>query len=235
MASLLSKLTNGAVRVLCPTLLLVLAACGDHRAVAQHAVETHKDDVCAVCGMYLDASPGPRAEAWLAGRTTPLTFDSTRDFFAYVLQPENTARLQGLFVQDSRRIDWQHPTHAAASFIDARTALYVAWQPLPGSMGPTLAPFATRAEAEAFVREHGGAVLGFDQITTALVSALDYRCPARAATHAFPGARCMAIGSAAAAPPLGMSDGPDRPDAMSRDGSHHQSAAPHATLPPRRE
>lgn len=161
--------------------LTLLAGCSGRPASVQHAVETHSDDACAVCGMYLDGSPGPRAQAWVAGRAKPLVFDSTRDFFAYVLQPENQSALQELFVQDSARIDWQQPAHAAASFIDARTAFYAAWQPLAGSMGPTLAPFASRPAADAFVREHGGAVLAFDEITPALVATLDYRCPAQAA------------------------------------------------------
>lgn len=172
--------------------LAVFAGCGGHPPPAKHAVDTHADDACAVCGMYLDGSPGPRAEAWTAGRAKPLVFDSTRDFFAYVLQPENQAALQELFVQDSAHIDWQQPSHAAVSFIDARRAFYVAWQPLPGSMGPTLAPFATRTAAEAFVREHGGAVLGFDEITPALVAALDYRCPARATSDAGGPLQCVA-------------------------------------------
>lgn len=163
--------------------LALLAGCGGKPAPAHHAVDTHPDDACAVCGMYLDGSPGPRAEAWISGRSKPLMFDSTRDFFAYVLQPENQSALQELFVQDSARIDWQQPAHAAVSFIDARAAVYVAWQPLPGSMGPTLAPFASRAAAEAFKAEHGGAVLGFAEITPALVATLDYRCPAQAASN----------------------------------------------------
>src|SRR5690348_6908330 len=142
-----------------------------------HAVDTRADDACAVCGMYPDGSPGPRAQAWVAGRDRPFAFDSTRDFFAWVLQPENQAGLRELFVQDSARIDWQKPSHASGSFVDARKALYVAWQPLPGSMGPTFAPFATRAAAETFVRAHGGAVLRFDDVTPKLVAALDFRCP----------------------------------------------------------
>jgi copper chaperone NosL len=171
--------------------LALLAGCGGNPAPARHAVDTHPDDACAVCGMYLDGSPGPRAEAWISGRAKPLVFDSTRDFFAYVLQPENQSALQDLFVQDSARIDWQQPAHAAASFIDARAAFYVAWQPLAGSMGPTLAPFASQAVAEAFVREHGGAVLGFAEITPALVATLDYRCPAQA-TGARGTLQCLA-------------------------------------------
>jgi copper chaperone NosL len=172
--------------------LALLAGCGGNPPPAKHAVDTHADDACAVCGMYLDGSPGPRAQAWVAGRAKPLVFDSTRDFFAYVLQPENQAALQELFVQDSARIDWQQPSHAAVSFIDARRAFYVAWQPLPGSMGPTLAPFATRAAAAAFVHEHGGAVLGFDEITPALVATLDYRCPAQIAAASGRPLQCLA-------------------------------------------
>jgi copper chaperone NosL len=186
--------------------LALLAGCSGNPAPAHHAVDTHPDDACAVCGMYLDGSPGPRAEAWISGRAKPLVFDSTRDFFAYVLQPENQSALQELFVQDSARLDWQQPAHAAVSFIDARRALYVAWQPLSGSMGPTLAPFANRAAADAFVREHGGAVLRFAEITPALVAALDFHCPAEVAGDQ--GARqCLAR----PVPPLGLSGSSPQP------------------------
>ena len=174
------------------SLVLALAGCDKDPAAQQGAVDVHPDDACAVCGMYLDGSPGPRAEAWVRGRAAPLKFDSTRDFFAYVLQPENRQRLQALFVQDSERIDWEHPSGAAASFVDARTAYYVAWQPRAGSMGPTLAPYATHARAEAAAHAHGGEVLAFDAVTTALVATLDYRCPARDAANFSPARQCFA-------------------------------------------
>jgi copper chaperone NosL len=186
--ALVSSLLRGAGLAVA---MLLLAACGAAPAPARQAVDTHADDACAVCGMYLDGSPGPRAQAWMAGRAKPLLFDSTRDFFAFVLQPENQASMQEMFVQDSTNLDWQTPTHAAVSFIDARSAFYVAWQPLPGSMGPTLAPFATHAAADAFVRAHGGGVLAFDEVTPALIAALDDRCPpAGTATGGLP---CTAV------------------------------------------
>lgn len=70
----------------------------------------------------------------------------------------------------------------------------MAWQPLPGQMGPTFAPFAKRADAEAFIRAHGGAILRFDQITPALVSRLTYTCPAEGSPlHALAvKAKCVA-------------------------------------------
>ncbi|HEU0278101.1 MAG TPA: nitrous oxide reductase accessory protein NosL [Rhodanobacteraceae bacterium] len=169
----------GFARIAAPlAIAMLLAACSGTHAPARTAVAVQPDDTCAVCGMELSHSPGPRAQAWVAGRARPLMFDSTRDFFAYILQPENQASLQELFVQDAARIDWQQPGRDAASFIDARRAVYVAWQPLPGSMGPTLAPFANRAEAAAFVRKHGGAVLAFNQVTLPLIADLPGRCPA---------------------------------------------------------
>lgn len=172
------------LRFLGVLLLALFAACGKAPPASEAAVDVHDGDVCAVCGMYLRGSPGPRAQAWVAGERKPQVFDSIRDFFAWVLQPEHQANVQSLYVQNSALIDWQHPTGAAHSFIDARHAYYVAWQPLPGSMGATLAPFATRADAEAFVAREGGAVLTFGQVTPDLVAGLAGECPAAAAAPA---------------------------------------------------
>ena len=164
--------------VLAALLGLLLTACSSSEAPpAQVAVDIHKGDTCAVCGMYLDAGPGPRAEAWVHGYKTPLKFGSTRDFFAYVLDPENQTQLQQLLVQDSARINWQHPSNEAPTFVDARAAWYVAWQPLSGLMGPTFASFAARQDAEAFVRAHGGEILNFSEVTPTMTSLLGYTCP----------------------------------------------------------
>ena len=158
--------------------VLSLAACGSSPPPPpQVAEDIHKGDVCAVCGMYIEAGPGPRGEAYVQGYKTPLKFGSTRDLFAYVLQPENKARLQHLLVQDSARINWQHPSNEARTFVDARTAYYVAWQPLSGLMGPTFASFASRKDAEAFVRTHGGEISSFSDVTPELTSILGFGCP----------------------------------------------------------
>ncbi|MEY2152186.1 nitrous oxide reductase accessory protein NosL [Rhodanobacter sp. 115] len=176
-------------------LVLLLAACSGSRAPPrQAAVDIHKDDVCAVCGMYVSAGPGPRGEAWVHGYKTPLKFGSTRDFFAYVLEPENKARLQQLLVQDSAQINWRHPSNEARTFVDARTAWYVAWQPMSGLMGATFASFATRTDAEAFVHAHGGELLRFSDMTPELVSLLGFECP-------HPGSPAFALVKACAAAP----------------------------------
>lgn len=158
-------------------LLFLLAGCGAGRTPVPTAAAVRGDDTCVVCGMYLGDTPGPRGQAWIEGRSRPLIFDSVRDFFAWALQPDHQVGVQALFVQDTARIDWQHPASEGTTFIDARQAFYVGWQPLPGSMGPTFAPFSTRAAAETFAREHGGAVLAYAEVTPTLVANLQGACP----------------------------------------------------------
>lgn len=168
-----------------------LAACKEQQAAKQVPVAINKDDTCFVCGMYITKYPGPRAEAYVRGRKTPLKFGSTRDFFAYVLQPENKASLQSLFVQDTAKLNWLHPSTAPASFVDARKAYYVAFQPLPGAMGPTLASFAKEADAKTFVAARGGTLLRFDQVTPELVSELATSCPPAGSDAAALAGNCV--------------------------------------------
>ncbi|WEN14519.1 nitrous oxide reductase accessory protein NosL [Rhodanobacter sp. AS-Z3] len=186
---------------------LLLAACGSNQPPPQQdALDIDKGDACAVCGMYIDAGPGPRGEAWVQGYKAPLKFGSTRDFFAYVLDPENQTRLQQLLVQDSAQINWQHPSNAAATFVDARSAWYVAWQPLTGLMGPTFASFAARQDADAFMRAHGGELLRFSEVTPQLTSLLGSACPVPGSPAAPLAKACVAAPHAASGSPLAAQD-----------------------------
>jgi len=121
--------------------------------------------------MYITHYPGPRGEAYIKGRKTPLKFGSTRDFFAYVLQPENSALLETLYVQDTAAMNWQHPKD---HWIDARKAWYVPESALPGAMGPTLASFLHRKDAEAFAHRYGGQVLSFKQVNIKVITDLSF-------------------------------------------------------------
>jgi len=156
---------------------LVMGGCGGSESARQSADAIRAGDTCAVCGMYIAKYAGPRGEAYITGYDAPLKFGSTRDFFAYVTQPDTKHSLESVFVQDSARIDWAHPSGAPDTFIDARKAYYVGWQPMEGAMGPTFASFASRQDAERFIGAHGGALLSYDQITPTVVSELGYACP----------------------------------------------------------
>jgi copper chaperone NosL len=196
---------------------LVVAGCGrGHARLRQEAVAIPGDAVSASCGMRIAGSPGPRGEVFVEGRKQPLIFGSTRDLLGYVLQPENQARLEGMYVQDSARVDWHDPSDAADTFIPARKAYYVAWQTLPGSMGPTLATFADMDRAMAFRLRHGGQVLRFAQITPELISLLRDRCPQAGSPAASLARQCLRAVTASGENPVPGADGMMR---MSPDGS----------------
>ncbi len=181
-------------------LALAISGCNNHStAIPRAPVMIVKGDVCATCGMFIHGYPGPRAEAYIEGRAAPLKFGSTRDFFAYILQPDNATQLQELYVQDSARIDWKNPSDAADSFVDAHGAFYVAWQPLGGEMGPTLASFARLGDAQSFIKQYGGELMKFDQITPALVSTLGYQCPPSATSDGATASACTIVTPPAAA------------------------------------
>lgn len=148
----------------------LLAGCGDDKppVTALHPAPIGPDDECAVCGMQIAGFPGPKGEVQLAGVAQPLKFCSTRDCFAWVLQPEAGASVQAVWVHDMGATDWARPADAA--FIDARSAFYVVGHRKSGAMGPTLASFRERAAADAFARSEGGRVLGYPDVNVALVA-----------------------------------------------------------------
>ncbi len=147
--------------------LPLLASCRkDGTAASQPPVPIGPDDVCAVCGMTIAKQPGPKAEAYLEDQPGVLKFGGTVDFFSFILQPENRDRLQAAYVQDMAQADWNHPVD---HWIDARKAWYVPTKELHGEMGPTLASFASRADAEAFAKRYGGEVLTFAQATPKVI------------------------------------------------------------------
>lgn len=193
-------LTNGLgkrVRWCLFTAAFTLTACSRTPPAPQPPVDIVSGDTCAVCGMYIEGLPGPRGEAYIQGRATPLKFGSTRDFFAYVTRADLKSRLGALYVQNTKGLDWKHPSDAASSFIDARKAWYVALQPLQGGMGPTLAAFAQKPAAETFVQLHGGEVLRFGDVTPSMVTKLGYSCPATKAPGQCVGNRGIDAVSAA--------------------------------------
>lgn len=127
-------------------------------------------DECHVCGMILARFPGPMGEVIADGQPRALKFCSTRDLFAYLLQPEAGAVVREVYVHDMAGARWDHPLDAP--LVDARRAWYVAGHPLRGAMGPTLASFRERGDAEAFAQRFGGRILAFDQITLELIGQL---------------------------------------------------------------
>lgn len=145
---------------------IILAGCsGDEQETLAKPDPVHFEsgDECHVCGMVITKFPGPKGQAFTEREQDIRKFCSTKDMFAWFLQPENENRDHTLYVHNMAQTDWQSPDDA--ELIDAREAIYVVGSDRTGAMGPTLASFETETEAASFAAEHGGQALAFADIT----------------------------------------------------------------------
>ncbi|MBU1396826.1 MAG: nitrous oxide reductase accessory protein NosL [Gammaproteobacteria bacterium] len=144
-----------------------LAACGQSGTqTAVVPLEISHGTSCALDGMLLADYPGPKAQVHYAGQAEPDFFCDTVEMFNIYLSPEQVRAVQGLFVQDMGRADWDVPRD---HWIDAKTAYYVHGSKRRGSMGPTIASFAQEHDAVKFAAEYGGKVYRFADITPDMV------------------------------------------------------------------
>lgn len=146
--------------------LILIAGCSEQQAEQQmlkQAVAIESSDECHLCGMLISNFPGPKGEIAEKSSEQVNKFCSTRDMFAYYLQPENTRNVTQLFVHDMSKMPWDEPNDG--HFIDAKEAWFVTGSSKRGAMGKTLASFSQKEHAEAFSKEFGGQVYGFEEIT----------------------------------------------------------------------
>lgn len=155
--------------------LLGLAGCQEdtpETLAAQKAIAIESGDECHLCGMIISNYPGPKGQLYQRGDTRTHKFCSTRDMFAFLLDPEHKHNIQSAFVHDMAISHWDHPDEQ--TYIDARTAWYVVGSSKRGAMGPTLASFADEKTAKAFAKMNGGNLYSFDQIDLALLSQMGF-------------------------------------------------------------
>lgn len=143
----------------------VLGGCSKSEPVAVKPIEITRSTTCSLDGMTLMDYPGPKAQMQY-DHGNPDFFCDTIEMFSIYLKPEQQQRVRAVFVQDMAKADWNNP---AGHWIDAKTAFYVAGSKRQGSMGPTLASFASEADASAFAAKEGGKVYRFEQITPDMV------------------------------------------------------------------
>ncbi|MBY5979562.1 nitrous oxide reductase accessory protein NosL [Ferrimonas balearica] len=147
---------------------LVVAACCQHSLPEPGPIhaQIQQQDRCHLCGMVLVRYPGPKGVAELA-TTHQLKFCSSRDLFAFLLQPDKGRQVVEALVHDMNRNDWHQPQD---QFVRAEDAWYVYGSDRPAAMGPALASFGTELSAQRFADQYGGQLLRFDQISLALLS-----------------------------------------------------------------
>ncbi|MCK6265424.1 nitrous oxide reductase accessory protein NosL [Vibrio sp. ZSDE26] len=148
---------------------IALFGCSDapQEKMLRQAVAIESADECHLCGMIISNFPGPKGESYQSTGEHISKFCSTRDLFAFLLQPENVTQAREVFVHDMSQSPWHKPNDEY--FIDARTAWYVVGSNQKGAMGMTLASFAKQDDATSFSNKFGGEVYAFDDITIELI------------------------------------------------------------------
>ncbi|OMH31868.1 nitrous oxide reductase accessory protein NosL [Motiliproteus sp. MSK22-1] len=152
---------------------LLLSACGkqtDKVAGIQNVTKIEYGDECRLCGMLISNFPGPKGQLFERGYDQNMKFCSTRDMFAYWLDPEHSHNIQSAFVHDMAVTPWDLAD--GDRYINARTAIYVVGHNRRGALGPTLASFSDEAAARVFSDQFGGRLHLFDQLNLALVSSM---------------------------------------------------------------
>jgi nitrous oxide reductase accessory protein NosL len=104
---------------------------------------------CPVCSMKVETSSlGPAAVVFNDGKV--VGFDTAGDLFRYLLD-------SGKYGFDPKSIKSIFVTeYGTKNFIDAKAAFFVVGSDLQGSMGPEVAAFSKKEDAETFQKEHKG-------------------------------------------------------------------------------
>jgi len=136
-------------------------------SVVQEAMKIESSDQCHLCGMVISNFEGPKGQLALKGTQTS-KFCSNRDMFSFYLQPENTHRAQKIYVHDMSKAAWGTPEEEY--FIDAHDAWYVYGSMRKAAMGEALVSFSEKHTAEMFMKEYGGSMHQFGDITLELLN-----------------------------------------------------------------
>ncbi len=162
-------------RALLRLLPLAAFAAAAPRAVfaAEQTPKPGAKDTCPVCGMLVSKYPQWTASvAFKDGHAHH--FDGAKDLFKYLFDMPKYGG--GHTRADVAAIEVTE--YYGLTKIDARMAFYVVGSDVLGPMGHELIPFASRADAEEFLKDHKGQrIVGFDEVTPALVTQLDKSKP----------------------------------------------------------
>ncbi len=136
---------------------------------AEPAARPGAKDKCPVCGMFVSRYPDWTASVTF-GDGSRAWFDGAKDLFKFLADP--AAFLPGRKASDVRSITVSD--YYALRPLDAREAFYVVGSDVTGPMGRELVPFATRAEAQDFLRDHRGKqVLRFAEVNRSVLAGLE--------------------------------------------------------------
>lgn len=149
---------------------LSLAACKPDQSASVPGPATLPDNAVGhYCQMIVADHAGPKSQIFLKGVKAPLWFGQVSDAIAYLHDPERDGEIVAFYVTDTARAEnWAVPGDKA--WTNGNTAVYVLDSDRKGGMGmPEAIPFATRAGAEAFVKDAGGRIVALSDVPEAYV------------------------------------------------------------------
>ena len=141
---------------------LGVASMAASTAHAADAVPYTEADQCGGCGMWITKYPGPKGQVHLKSGDV-VKFCSTRCMTCNTLLL-NQADVEAWLMQDAEKMDWSGHD-ADEPHLNAEAAWFVLGSSKKATMGPSLAPFATKEAAEAFQAEFGGKLLRFEDLS----------------------------------------------------------------------
>jgi copper chaperone NosL len=122
---------------------------------------------CPVCGMLVAKYPLWQTQVKLSDGSTA-AFDGVKDMAAYVFTPQAFGAKEGAAVTEIVVKDYY-----SQRWIDGKSAWYVLGSDVLGPMGHELIPFADKAEAETFFKDHRGSrLLAHAEISRELIKEL---------------------------------------------------------------
>ena len=144
-------------------LAFILMACEQGQSVDMPAAQKLTREANGYyCLMTVVNHKGPKGQIILTDQQV-LWFTSVRDTITFTLLPEEPKNIAAIYVNDMSNANWDDP--GVDNWIDARKAWYVLGSNRSGGMGAQEAvPFATKAKADLFTSQQGGAVYTFASI-----------------------------------------------------------------------
>jgi nitrous oxide reductase accessory protein NosL len=124
--------------------------------------EPTEKDVCSVCGMYPARYPKHHNQIWAKDGST-LHFCSTQCMVNFNADPAKYAKKPV-----KTKMAWV-TLYSDGMYESAFGAYYVVGSKVDGPMGREAIPFKLKKNADEFVKENGGKIVSFPQLTPALV------------------------------------------------------------------
>ncbi|MBF0607275.1 MAG: nitrous oxide reductase accessory protein NosL [Candidatus Magnetobacterium sp. LHC-1] len=149
---------------------MLLVGCSKATETKPGPVPLTREHFCSVCRMILLDFPGAKGQIIYTNGRYDL-FCGTVDLFTFYLQPDSPKGIAVIYVNDMGKEDWLRPS---GHWIDAKSAFYAYGGQRKGAMGDPLVPFSDRQDAEKHVKEHGGKILGFGDLTIELLNPVSH-------------------------------------------------------------